>query len=38
MMESLMNEFEEAMALVLSEGLATIEALTDEELEMFGRS
>jgi hypothetical protein len=33
-----MNEFEKAMALVLSEGLATIEALTDEELLMLGRS
>lgn len=28
-----MNEFEEAMALVLSEGLATIDKLTDEEIE-----
>jgi hypothetical protein len=33
-----MNEFEKAMALVLEEGLATIEALTDEELMTIGRS
>jgi hypothetical protein len=33
-----MNEFEEAMALVLSEGLARIDELTDEELLMLGRS
>jgi len=28
-----MNEFEEAMARVLSEGLAIIDNLTDEQLE-----
>jgi hypothetical protein len=28
-----MNEFEKAMALVLSEGIATIDKLTDEEIE-----
>jgi hypothetical protein len=28
-----MNEFEKAMALVLSEGLARIDELTDEEIE-----
>jgi hypothetical protein len=33
-----MNEFEEAMALVLAEGLAVIEELTDEELMTLGRS
>jgi hypothetical protein len=33
MMESWMTDFEEAMALVLSEGLATIDKLTDEEIE-----
>lgn len=33
-----MNEFEKAMALVLSEGLARIDELTDEELMTLGRS
>ena len=28
-----MNDFEKAMALVLSEGLAKIESLSDEEVE-----
>ena len=32
------NEFEEAMAEVLSEGLDRIDKLTDEELLMLGRS
>jgi hypothetical protein len=32
-----MNEFEEAMKQVLSEGLAKIESLSDEEIEEFFR-
>jgi hypothetical protein len=32
-MGAVMNDFEKAMALVLSEGLAKIESLSDEEVE-----